>query len=40
MKGLKDMRAHERGDYVRRQGWAKMPGEKEAGSHEDRRNRR
>ncbi len=32
MKGLKDMRAHERGDYVRKQGWAKVPGEREADS--------
>jgi hypothetical protein len=29
-KALRDMSAYERGDYVKKQGWAKMPGEGEA----------
>ena len=29
---LRDMSAYERGDYVKKQGWAKMPGEGEADS--------
>jgi len=32
LKELKDMNAYERGDYVKKQGWAKMPGEGEADS--------
>ena len=30
LKELRDMSAYERGDYVKKQGWAKMPGEGEA----------
>jgi hypothetical protein len=30
VKELMDMSAYERGDYVKKQGWAKMPGEGEA----------
>jgi len=30
IKALKDMSSYERGDYVKKQGWAKMPGEAEA----------
>ena len=29
LKQLKDMSSYERGDYVKKQGWAKMPGEGE-----------
>ncbi len=29
-KALKDMSSYERGDYVKKQGWAKMPGDTEA----------
>jgi len=32
LKELKDMNAYERGEYVKKQGWAKMPGEGEADS--------
>jgi hypothetical protein len=32
LKELKDLSAYERGDYVKKQGWAKMPGEGEADS--------
>jgi hypothetical protein len=30
LKELRDMNAYERGDYVKKQGWAKMPGAGEA----------
>ena len=30
LKALKDMSSYERGDYVKKQGWATMPGQKEA----------
>jgi hypothetical protein len=30
LKALRDLSAYERGDYVKKQGWAKMPGEVEA----------
>ncbi len=30
LKELKELSAYERGDYVKKQGWAKMPGEQEA----------
>ena len=30
LKELRDMSAYERGDYVKKQGWAKMPGAGEA----------
>ncbi len=30
LKALKEMSSYQRGDYVKRQGWAKIPGEKEA----------
>ena len=30
LKALRDLSAYERGDYVKKQGWAKMPGEGEA----------
>jgi len=32
LKELKDVSAYERGDYVKKQGWAKMPGERETDS--------
>ena len=32
LKALKDMSSYERGDYVKKQGWAKMPGDTEADS--------
>jgi hypothetical protein len=32
LKELREMNAYERGDYVKKQGWAKMPGEGEAES--------
>ena len=32
LKELRDMNAYERGEYVKKQGWAKMPGEGEADS--------
>jgi hypothetical protein len=32
LKELKGMNAYERGEYVKKQGWAKMPGEGEADS--------
>jgi len=30
LKEVKELSAYERGDYVKKQGWAKMPGEREA----------
>lgn len=30
LKALREMNAYERGEYVKKQGWAKMPGEGEA----------
>ncbi|MDO8479798.1 MAG: hypothetical protein Q7W02_27085 [Candidatus Rokubacteria bacterium] len=32
LKELREMNAYERGDYVKKHGWAKMPGEGEADS--------
>ncbi len=32
LKELKALNAYERGDYVKKQGWAKMPGEAEPDS--------
>jgi len=32
LKALKELSAYERGDYVKKQAWAKMPGEQEADS--------
>lgn len=32
LKELKGKNSYERGDYVKKQGWAKMPGEKESDS--------
>ena len=30
LKALKEMSSYDRGDYVKKQGWSKMPGESEA----------
>jgi hypothetical protein len=32
LKAVKDLSSYERGDYIKKQGWATMPGEKEPDS--------